>query len=196
MNKELLALRHIEGSAYSRPSGAQPPGPVDEPLDSGERGMSSVSPRVAVSFAVVGVFVRDRSALAQWAERLRGSALLKEADRHLAPFREPHGMAETGVVAALFKNNFSQLDQVCAWAPGDQALKAQEEVDRKRSICVFEKGEIVFRCMPIVARPPEHMIGEPSLTACLNRLLCCSLTCTPFVMFCGLPFRRDPTAAD
>lgn len=47
-------------------------------------------------------------------------------------------------------------------ALGGQATQAQEEVKRKRSFLVFGKGEVVFRRMPGVARPPKYMLGEPS----------------------------------
>lgn len=49
-----------------------------------------------------------------------------------------------------------------ARALGDQAMKAQEEVIKKRSSRVFEKGDIVFRSMPSVSRPPKHTLGEPN----------------------------------
>lgn len=74
----------------------------------------------------------------------------------------PHGIAETDVAAASFKN-FSELEQGSVRAlMGDQALKAQEEVNKKRSIRDFEKGGIVFRHMQTVARSPKHMHGKPS----------------------------------
>lgn len=55
-------------------------------------------------------------------------ALLTEADRRLVPLQVPRGMAQTDVVAALFKT-FSELYQVFARALGDQALRAQEAIN-------------------------------------------------------------------
>lgn len=60
------------------------------------------------------------------------------------------------------ENAVQELYQVFTQALGDQAMKAQEEVNRKRNICVFENGDIVFRRMPRFARPPRHMLGEPT----------------------------------
>ena len=45
---------------------------------------------------------------------------------------------------------------------GHEALKKQEEVNRKRVFRTFDKGETVFRRMPTFARPGKHLMAEPS----------------------------------
>ena len=90
-----------------------------------------------------------------------GFALLAPSERALAPFKIPRGMAETEVASQLFKN-FSELYQVFARVSAEEAAKQQDELNRKRTLRVFDRGEIVFRRMPAFARPSKHLMSEPS----------------------------------
>ena len=39
-------------------------------------------------------------------------------------------------------------------------MKKQDELNKKRSVKVFEKGEVVFRRLPAFARPAKHLLGD------------------------------------
>ena len=49
---------------------------------------------------------------------------------------------------------------VFARATADEVLKKQEELNRKRTVRTFEKGETVFRKLPAFARPAKHLLGD------------------------------------
>ena len=42
-------------------------------------------------------------------------------------------------------------------------MAKQRELNRKRVCRAFDKGEVVFRRMPSLARPNKHLMAEPSL---------------------------------
>ena len=90
-----------------------------------------------------------------------GFALLSSHERALAPFKIPRGMAETEVAGRLFKN-FAELYQVFSRVSAEEAAKHQDEINRKRTLRVFGRGEIVFRRLPAIARPAKHPMSEPS----------------------------------
>jgi len=88
----------------------------------------------------------------------QGFALLTDPQKRMAPSQIPWGQAETDVAAASFAR-FRSLFGVFSRVTVDEAQRKQEELNRKRSVAVFEAGEIVFRQLPAFARPAKHMLG-------------------------------------
>ena len=64
----------------------------------------------------------------------------------------PPGQAETDVAKKLF-DNFKELHGIFSRMTAHEAQQKQDELNRKRSFRVFEKGETVFRRLPRFARP-------------------------------------------
>ena len=77
----------------------------------------------------------------------------------MAPFELPWGLPETDIAQKLFER-FRELHGVFARSTADEMLKKQEELNRKRTVRVFEKGEVVFRKLPSFARPAKHLLGD------------------------------------
>jgi len=91
----------------------------------------------------------------------QGYALALDIDKQLVRFTMPHGQPETDVVRQLFQN-FRKLYCIFSRMTAHEAQKKQMELNRKRSVRVFERGEVVFRRLPRFARPPKHLMGEAS----------------------------------
>jgi len=89
-------------------------------------------------------------------EVMQGYALASNMDKLLAPFTVPLGLAETDVAARLFAN-FRDLYGIFNRMTGHVAMAKQIEINRKRHVRVFDKGEIVFRKLPAPARPGKHL---------------------------------------
>ena len=53
--------------------------------------------------------------------------------------------------------NFRELHGIFS-----RTQQKQEELNRKRTFKVFEKGETVFHRLPKFARAPKHVLGEAS----------------------------------
>ena len=91
-----------------------------------------------------------------------GYALASATDKRLAPFEVPKLLPETEVAKELF-SKFRELYGLFSRHTGHEALANQRELNRKRVCRAFEKGEVVFRRMPSLARPGKHLMAEPSL---------------------------------
>ena len=85
----------------------------------------------------------------------QGYALASNMDRRLAPFTVPLGLAETDVAARLFAT-FREFYEIFNRMTGHVAMAKQIEINRKRHVRVFDKGEIVFK-LPAPARPGKHL---------------------------------------
>jgi len=90
----------------------------------------------------------------------RGYALISDVDKQLAPFEVPPALPETETVQKMFKE-FRELHGIFTRMTAHEAERKQEELNRKRSVRVFERGETVFRKKPLFARDPKHLMGEP-----------------------------------
>ena len=90
-----------------------------------------------------------------------GYSLLQEPDVTLAPFMVPRGSAQTDLVARLFAN-FRELAGILHRKKEEVLAKQCESVNQTRHIRQLERGEIVFRRMPMKARPAKHLLSEPS----------------------------------
>ena len=89
----------------------------------------------------------------------QGYALASDTDRRLVPFTIPGSQPETDVARKLF-DNFREMYGIFARMTAHDAEKKQAELNRKRNVRVFEKGETVFRKKPMFARPPKHLMGD------------------------------------
>ena len=89
----------------------------------------------------------------------QGYGLLIDPNRRLSPFQLPWGLPETDVAQQRFAC-FKDLYGVFARATAEEVLKRQEELNRKRTVRVFDMGEIVFRKLPAFARPAKHLLGD------------------------------------
>ena len=56
--------------------------------------------------------------------------------------------------------NFKDLHGTFARVTGEEALRKQEELNRKRTTRVFEQSEVVFRKPPAFAWPAKHLLGD------------------------------------
>ncbi len=112
----------------------------------------------------------------------QGYGLLVDSDRRLAPFSLPWGMPETEVAQQLF-GRFKELYGVYARSTADEVMKKQEELNRKRTVRIFEKGEVVFRKLPSFARPAKHLLGD----RCTRRLVSWSIGAATFRSTSCLP---------
>ena len=83
-----------------------------------------------------------------------GYSLLQEPDSVLAPFMIPRGVPETDIVSRLF-SNFRRLAGILHRQKSDELAKKIDQVNRTRHLRNLEKGETVFRRMPVKARGPK-----------------------------------------
>ena len=90
-----------------------------------------------------------------------GYSLLQTTDVTLAPFMQPRGLAQTELVAKLF-TNFRELASILNRHKESKLMKQVENANASRHLRQLTPGEVVFRRMPPKARPPKHLLGEPS----------------------------------
>ena len=74
----------------------------------------------------------------------------------------PRGTAQTDIAARLF-SNFRELAGILHRYKEQNLAKSVEQVNQTRHLRQLIPGEIVFRKMPPKARPPKHLLGEPSM---------------------------------
>ena len=74
----------------------------------------------------------------------QGYALALDIDKQLVPFTVPRGQPETDVVRQLFQN-FREQYGIFSRMTAHEAQRKQMELNRKRSVRVFERGEVVFQ---------------------------------------------------
>ena len=90
-----------------------------------------------------------------------GYSLLQTTDVTLAPFMQPRGLAQTELIAKLF-TNFRELASILNRHKEHKLTKQVENSNASRHLRQLTPGEVVFRRMPAKARPPKHLLGEPS----------------------------------
>ena len=93
-------------------------------------------------------------------DRTQGFALTTDVERQLVPFQVLDGQAGAEVAKRMFEN-FAELYGIFSRYIVEEALKKQEELNKKRVIRTFSPGEVVFRRLPSYARPQKHLMGEP-----------------------------------
>ena len=92
-------------------------------------------------------------------DQTQGYGLLTDVDRRRVLCELPQGVAESVPAQELFKN-YKELFGIYSRATAGEVFKKQEELNRKRTIRIFAKGEVVFRKLPAFARPPKHLLGD------------------------------------
>ena len=77
------------------------------------------------------------------------------------PFLIPRVTAQTDIAARLF-SNFRELAGILNRHKEQVLAKQKESSNQHRHVRQLIPGETVFRRMPAKARPPKHLLGEPS----------------------------------
>ena len=162
----LLSIKHVQGAAFT----PRHQGP-------GERAHQTImNNHLLLMNEVCSAFPQEWAALVPALEYLcetaprephglsafdlsQGFGLLVDTDRRLAPFSLPWGLPETEVASRLFEQ-FRELYGMYSRCTAEEVLKKQEELNRKRTVRIFDKGEVVFRKLPSFARPAKHLLGD------------------------------------
>ena len=92
----------------------------------------------------------------------QGYALATDVDKQLVPFSILPGQAETDVAKTLFEN-FRALYGIFSRMTAHEAQRKQDELNRKPSYRIFEKGETAFTCWAKPARGPTWLLNSAPL---------------------------------
>ena len=88
-------------------------------------------------------------------------SIITEADARLVPFKVPHGLPESEIVAKMF-SSFKSIYGAFTRMNREASLSALKMANQHRQVRIFEPGETVFRRMPKGSRLPKHLFSPPN----------------------------------